>query len=79
MKKLLAIILSVLMILSLSACRKSKAPDDLYDFLDDDYQANQSESDSVSDAAIDFHYFIEECYKNCPYKEVHKGVNDDNF
>lgn len=49
MKKLLAIILSVLMILSLSACRKSKAPDDLYDFLDDDYQANQSESDSVSE------------------------------
>ena len=35
MKKLLAIILSVLMILSLSACRKSKAPDDLYDFLDE--------------------------------------------
>lgn len=38
-----------------------------------------AESESVSDAAIDFHYFIEKCYKNCPYKDVRKGVDDDNF
>ena len=37
------------------------------------------ENNSVSDAAIDFQYFVEDCYKNCPYKDAHKGVNDDNF
>jgi hypothetical protein len=28
-----------------------------------------ADSDSVSDAAIDFQYFIEGCAKSCPYKE----------
>jgi hypothetical protein len=29
-------------------------------------------NESVSDAAIDFWYFIEECFKTCPYKDKHK-------
>lgn len=27
------------------------------------------ESEAVSDAAIDFWYFIKECFKTCPYKD----------
>lgn len=27
-------------------------------------------SDSVSDAAIDFNYFVEDCFETCPYKEA---------
>ena len=38
-----------------------------------------AESDSVSDAAIDFQYFIEDCFKTCPYKEaVLKAEENDN-
>ena len=29
-----------------------------------------AESDSVSDAAIDFDYFATECFNTCPYKEA---------
>ena len=41
------------MILSLSACRKSKAPSDLYDFLDDDYQAEQPQDNLLSEPEED--------------------------
>ncbi|MBR5872785.1 MAG: hypothetical protein IKZ06_03985 [Oscillospiraceae bacterium] len=49
MKKLLAVILSVTMLISFCSCGRSKAPSDLYDFLNDDYQAEQTESSSVSE------------------------------
>ncbi len=29
------------------------------------------ENESISDAAIDFWYFVEECFKTCPYKDKH--------
>ena len=29
-------------------------------------------NESISDAAIDFWYFIKECFKTCPYKDKHK-------
>jgi len=41
------------MILSLSACRKSKAPSDLYDFLDDDYQVEQPQDNLLSEPEED--------------------------
>ena len=28
-------------------------------------------NNSVFDAAIDFTYFVEECFKTCPYREYH--------
>ena len=28
-------------------------------------------SESVFDAAYDFNCFVENCFKNCPYKEEH--------
>jgi hypothetical protein len=30
-----------------------------------------ADNESVSDAVIDFWYFIEECFKTCPYKDKH--------
>lgn len=37
-----------------------------------------AESDSVSDAAIDFWYFIDECSKTCPYKD-NKITNEEEI
>ena len=37
------------MLISFCSCGRSKAPSDLYDFLNDDYQAEQTESSSVSE------------------------------
>jgi hypothetical protein len=35
-----------------------------------------ADSESVSDAAIDFNYFVEECFNTCPYKdEVLAAIN----
>lgn len=32
--------------------------------------------ESVFDAASDFDLFVEDCYKNCPYKDKH--TNEEN-
>ena len=36
-----------------------------------------ADSDSVSDAAIDFQYFVEGCVKSCPYKETVLKLEDE--
>lgn len=34
-----------------------------------------NKNNSAFDAAIDFTYFVEECFKTCPYKEKHTEEN----
>ena len=33
-------------------------------------------NNSVFDAAIDFQFFTEECFKTCPYKQAHVNNKD---
>lgn len=32
-----------------------------------------NKNNSAFDAAIDFSLFVNECFKTCPYKEIHKN------
>jgi len=34
-----------------------------------------AENNSAYDAAFDFLYFVENCFKTCPYKDEHKKEN----
>lgn len=34
--------------------------------------------ESVFDAAFDFDCFVKECFKTCPYKELHKEEKSDD-
>ena len=37
-----------------------------------------AKNDSVFDAAMDFYFFTEECFKTCPQKELHKVKQKTN-
>lgn len=32
-------------------------------------------NNSAYDAALDFCFFVDECFKTCPYKDMHNKIN----
>lgn len=37
-----------------------------------------AKNSSVFDAAFDFNYFVENCFKSCPYKDAHTKQEEIN-